>query len=199
MLRLRNRSGGGDWEFFVPQTGHVIKGRHFDQLQHRVRDHLVANGYADVPVEDSILEDYNARKFQKIDPECCYDTGQEPLTDRKLTPMDVVRFTKTLFLHALNKFQLVDQEEAERRAKICSQCHLNRLIHNCNACSNSGLAASTVGKLIGDRQTSLDSVLHSCLHCGCFLKVKVWFPKEVQVATPPDGFEKQPPKECWAL
>ena len=199
MLRLRDRSGGGRWQYLVPYTGHTITGTSFNQLMMNIRKHLNANDLDHITIEEGIVEDYNAQIFSKVNPGCCYDTAIVPLNERRLSWMDVVRFTKTMVKNIAGGSQRVTQEEADRRAAICAGCPLNQATNNCKSCSNSGLAAATIGLLVGDKQTSSHEHLYSCLHCGCFIKAMVWFPKEDLQHTPPDGFEKTPPQNCWKL
>ena len=197
MLMLRDKTGGCHWEFVVPHTGVKITAGSWEQLLYHIRKHLNANGFENATIEEAIIEQYNAELRAKLNPECCYDKGQLEVKDRKLTYMDVVRFTKTMIKNIAGGSKRVSQEEADRRAAICASCNLNVVTDNCITCSNSGAAAAVVGALVGDRKTSSHQALNSCLHCGCFLKAMVWFPVEDLKHSPPSQFQPELPDHCW--
>lgn len=72
----------------------------------------------------------------------------------------------------------VPQEEADRRASICSTCPFNSQPAGCTTC-NRGVLATLAAKVVGGQPTRHDASLQACSICGCELKAKVWLPLEV--------------------
>jgi hypothetical protein len=61
----------------------------------------------------------------------------------------------------------VDQDEAERRADICSRCNFNMASPFCMGCGGARKIIELVGQVKGSRSTSLDHRLQNCGVCGC--------------------------------
>jgi hypothetical protein len=84
----------------------------------------------------------------------------------------------------------VPQEEAERRALICSRCYLNVNVEGCGACHKA------VAEVTKDRKTKLDYMLRACAACKCLLKAKVHFPMET-LDSEAQGVQELYPDFCW--
>lgn len=129
---------------------------------------------------------------ERLDDELCQEhpnypcVEEGPPSERRLTLSDLKNF-----LHAASTFidsgaSFVPQEEAESRAAICARCPLNVPVTGCFGCA--GIANAAMD-FIAQRKTEQDDKLQSCQICGCFMRVKVWMPKQS------DG---QPyPEWCW--
>lgn len=109
---------------------------------------------------------------------------------------NVWRFIETMTSWVMRGGGFVTQEEAERRATICSSgmdgkpCKHNEHINGCMGCKGIG---SALGKILNGRTTSKDQELNVCTACGgCALKAKVWFPREVISVD-----ESKLPSWCW--
>jgi len=88
----------------------------------------------------------------------------------------------------LNGMKPVNQDVANERAKICSECPYNRNEESCGACV---YTAKVITKfLIGKRTTPYDAKLTQCGVCGCGLKAKVHYPPNLK-----DKFEYE--EDCW--
>lgn len=106
--------------------------------------------------------------------------------------------------YILNGGTLVDQNTANIRAQICSGCHNNvpsgesrQNPGGCSACGKMAQAGidSVRAIVLGSRHSSSDSLLKSCLLCGCDLKLKVWFP--VKYFDPDCSQGNKYPTFCW--
>jgi hypothetical protein len=89
----------------------------------------------------------------------------------------------------------VSQEEADRRAEICSACPLNVAIdEGCRSCSAASLIADGMVSFVG-RSTPYDRHLKACAACGCFLKAKVHVSKDILKASGDFDYYSK----CWML
>lgn len=102
----------------------------------------------------------------------------------------IVRWVRAMYAFATQgKFELVSQEEAERRADICSRCPMQISTSGCWGCKG---IAGMLPAIAGARKTSFDGQLKACGVCGCYNAVAVHLPVEVQ------GSESlEFPEWCW--
>jgi len=120
------------------------------------------------------------------------NTNCIPCTKAKQTLgfAQIVRWVRAMYHFAReNKFQLVDQEEAERRAKICAACPYQIATSGCWGCKG---IAGMLPQIAGAKTTSYDQQLKACGVCGCYNAVSVHLPVDVQGS---DGLEF--PSHCW--
>jgi len=92
--------------------------------------------------------------------------------------------------------KFASQEEAERRATICSTCPHN-LIPGENAEEKSAWmewSDNLAIMSIGERKTSHDAILGNCEICSCPLKSKVFWGGKIEL---PEEEERQTIPECW--
>jgi hypothetical protein len=115
-----------------------------------------------------------------------------PCSSRKQTLgfAEIVRWVRAMYQFATTgKFELVSQEEAERRAKICAACPHQIATSGCWGCKG---IAGMLPHIAGARKTSYDLQLKACGICGCFNSVSVHLPVEVQ-----GGENLEFPDFCW--
>lgn len=102
----------------------------------------------------------------------------------------IVRWVKAMYQFAIqNKFEPVDQEEANRRAEICAKCPLQISTSGCWGCKG---IAGMLPSIAGARKTPHDPQLKACGVCGCYNAVSVHIPVSVQQ----DGHLNFP-DYCW--
>lgn len=90
----------------------------------------------------------------------------------------IVRWIKAMYAFAkTNKFELVTQEEAERRAETCAKCPMQVSTSGCWGCQG---IAGFLPHIAGARKTSFDMQLKACGVCGCYNAVSVHLPLEIQ-------------------
>ncbi len=103
---------------------------------------------------------------------------------------EIVRWVRAMYQFAVNgKFELVPQEEAERRAKICAACPHQINTSGCWGCKG---IAGMLPAIAGAKTTSYDQQLKACGICGCYNAVSVHLPVEVQ-----GGENLEFPDFCW--
>lgn len=192
MRRLRNKSiGVPDWfRYTHEETGHTDTAHVYADWIERCHTHR----------KDNNLPPMNAAQFEdqlceQIGPEYCeYQEGDSKdwVDIRRLSLSDVVAFTKVLIAHAFSGGQYVSQEEANRRAKICSTCYFNVNVPGCGACrAVSSLTA-------GNRKTDYDHQLKSCAICKCTNSSQVHFPLTTLAVNSTNEKQSQYPQPfCW--
>lgn len=198
MLRFHWPNNGGDWwQWPVKETGQTIKANNWAMLQDRVRQHLDANGHQDVVIDPDALMDHAARIASQISPGCCFEHEDMKPQNRRLALGDVIRFSRTMLLNLAKGLKRVEQAEADRRGAICANCIHNVTPGGCGGCAGSGVAAATIGLLVGERKTAADAKLQSCQFCGCFNKAQVWFPLEDLQGGMTKTLRAELPDHCW--
>lgn len=102
----------------------------------------------------------------------------------------IVRWVTAMYNFAVKGgFQLVDQEEAERRARICAACPNQIETSGCWGCRG---IAGMLPAIAGARKTESDFQLKACGVCGCYNAISVHLPTSVQ-----GGDDLQFPEWCW--
>lgn len=102
----------------------------------------------------------------------------------------IVRWVKAMYHFATQaNFELVAQDEAERRAEICAKCPMQISASGCWGCKG---IAGMLPAIAGARKTSYDPQLKACGVCGCYNAVSVHLPLEVQ-----QDAHLSFPAHCW--
>lgn len=195
------------WLARQPETGTVIKGLSLRGLIDEVVKYRTANGLPIEPntrrmVENQICETmegeeacHKCRFLEEND-----EKNPKHLRAWNKTLTDLVNFATavkgTLAAKLAGKEIHVSREEANRRAVICSQCRHNLPIASCWGCSQIGKLHM---ELAGNLHTDKDSLLESCGVCGCSLRLKVWFTRDVlKPVSENQGFKAEDfPAWCW--
>lgn len=156
--------------FIVPESGVIVGyGLPYHKIVAAVRDHYIGNGYDTEGLEDKIQEQI----CKRIDPKFCTSSeGYVPSPNAE----DVLKFANFLLTWSMDSFTFVTQEEAERRAEICSKCLHNRMSAGCRVCGWMGKVSEAVGTFLGKRKTVKDPFLNSCAICKCPCRAIVHIP-----------------------
>jgi hypothetical protein len=109
---------------------------------------------------------------------------------RHLTLDKINAFSHAVFEWIRGGRNLVDEEESQRRAKICLGCPFNKTIPSCSCAP----LWSMIKALIPKRR-QIDN-LHICSLCGCSLSASVLMPIEVLEASDKGRGIEYPPY-CW--
>jgi len=178
---------GGFWEVRIPKTGHLIKEVHINNFIGSAVRHVES---MEIDLDGMTVRDWILALWCQQHPDSpCQDT-EKP--DRAFTVEDLKRFASSMGKWvqkvAGGESAWVSQEEAERRAEICSTCIKNQYV----ACGWCGGPVATAVNLLGGRRTSRDDKLQSCEICLCTLRAKVHMPLD---AVDNEGLEW--PSWCW--
>jgi hypothetical protein len=169
---------GGMFRVVDPFTNIECKGTTFDMLFSNVVRQRRANG---APLGLAFEDEVASWICRDYPLECNFVDPDAPV-NRKLHLDDVVRGTEVLlrivkdwarYLMGLADHPLVEQDEANRRAAICSKCPFN--VSFVKPCSGMCPELAAVVNLIrGGRTTPYDGTLQSCSICGCSNVAQVW-------------------------
>jgi hypothetical protein len=121
---------------------------------------------------------------------CLYDDPLRPRPSVSLSWNDVAAGVKTFARWITEGRPYVAQQEADRRALICSRCYLNVNVQGCAGCQKA------VVEVTGNRKTKHDQSLRSCAVCKCFLRAKVHFPVHT-LDTQSEKVQSMYPGFCW--
>jgi hypothetical protein len=102
----------------------------------------------------------------------------------------IVRWVRAMYDFAVNnKFELVQQEVADARAKTCAACPMQIETSGCWGCKG---IAGLLPHIAGAKTTPYDAQLKACGVCGCFNSVAVHMPVSAQ-----GGDNLTFPDWCW--
>ena len=193
----------GGYQYRVPETGAVIKSGSMPELMRAIAKHCVAMDIG-VPSNETV-EDQMCVRMGKSMEQYCVDvkSGQQSLYPPgrpdcgSLTVASVIDATKILFRTKLSG--PVSGAMAEKRAAICSKCEWNQDVAGCKGCSSPALRA-VAESIVGGSTTTHHDDLNTCCLCGCWLRAKVWIPKEIlkDYPKPIEEVKKWAP-HCWLL
>lgn len=189
-LRLKhlNTVPSGGWRYEQPETGEVIRSENY---VHLIRDVIVHRQRNNIPVA-TVEDDIHTYLCNVLGPDWCQykmKSTTQYATEKKYTIYDVQDFVSAV-TQTIKSGGVVSQQEAERRARICAQCPLNKTIAGCYGCKG---IANAVMSLIGARAHGQEGKLRQCGGCGCFLDAKVWVPLDAQPRHPDHSY----PQHCW--
>ena len=125
---------------------------------------------------------------------CRAEPGEDykPMLDqsRRLTLDKIQSFSQAIFEWVRTGGDFVDEEEAQRRAKICLGCPFNKAPNAC-ACSPLWVLIKT----LVPKKRQIDN-LHVCGICGCVNSVAVLMPLTV-IKESLRGRDLIYPSHCW--
>ena len=170
-----------------PVDGFTAHSFEYPDWVNKEKKHLEANG-REVPFDLEIL--MQEQLCLTLPPGWCNYDPPNSVILVQLDWKDVMQAAGTFKDWLLQGRPLVDQEEAERRALICSRCYLNVQITGCGSCQ------SIVEAMAGTLSTKHDRFIRSCAACKCNLKAKVHFPLETLDKHNP-GVQQLYPDHCW--
>ena len=177
-------SSGYAWP--VEATKTVVVSYGFKTLIEAVHKHLKAN---DIPLPVDLERSMNEHACAQF-PENCQEL--DPDAERKVSLwMLAKKFFTAVISAAVDG--LVPQEEAERRALICSTCPNNQPMEAriCEGCWSANFVREAAEKL-STRHTSLDNKLDTCSLCQCRNRLKVHVKREAMADKSIDW-----PSWCW--
>lgn len=171
-----------------PEDGYLSHGWTYDAWVEVAHKHYSANKQPSPPDLETRMQE---QLCKTLPPGwCLYDDPNRPRPSVSLGWNDMARGVEVFTRWTIGGRKTVPQEEAERRAEICSRCYLNVNVQGCSACQQA------VAAIVGDRVTKADHALRSCAVCKCFLRAKVHFPKDL-LDTESNAVQEQYPEFCW--
>lgn len=176
------------YRYVFPDTGHVVHAWTYVDWIDAAKAHLVVNN---LPVSATLEQEMQHQLCLTLPPGfCMYDDDNRPRPNVNLDWGDVMDALKVFGAWVKEGCKYVPQQEAERRAVICSRCYLNVHVGGCSACQKA------VAEVVGEKHTKVDSMLKSCAVCKCVLRAKVHFPLKA-LDRENSGVQQMYPKHCW--
>ena len=170
-----------------PLSGFTSHSFDYSDWVQQEKKHLEANG-REIPFDLELI--MQEQLCMTLPPGWCSYDPPNSVVVTQLDWKDVMRAAATFSSWALKGMPLVEQQEADRRALVCSRCYLNVQITGCGSCQ------AMVDKLAGNLTSKYDPFIRSCAACKCNLKAKVHFPLETLDFENP-GVQELYPEHCW--
>ena len=177
------------WIYVVPETKTPLEAPNFTALVDKAMENYEINN---IKIERSLvsdqIEDYICTRIPS-------GLCKGFVNHFVMTPTQLINGTKNLTRIVINgKDTYVDQDKAEGRALICSNCPGNANIKG--GCKGHGIP-EMIKRLRRGRSTPLDDKLHVCVYCKCFLVLLVHINAAIL-----DKVMKKPgltyyPDHCW--
>lgn len=176
------------FRYVDPEDGFVAHAWTYNDWVPIEAHHLAVNNR---PIPDNLGLLMQDQMCKTLPPGWCnYDDPNRPRPSVSLGWGDVLGGIAVFARWISGGAKYVDQEEADRRAQICSRCYLNVNVDGCGACH------AAVAEVTKDRKTKYDFTLRACAACKCLLKAKVHFPIET-LDTENLSVQELYPDFCW--
>lgn len=175
------------YKYVDPVSGFRAHSFDYTDWVDQERKHLTANG-REVPLDLEIQ--MQEQLCMTLPPGWCNYDPPNAVTVHDLDWPDVMAAAARFSGWLLKGMPTVDQNEADRRAMICTRCYLNVHVGGCSVCQ------AAVAKLSEGLTSKHDAYLKSCAACKCNLKAKVHFPISSLDKENP-GVQKLYPDHCW--
>lgn len=161
------------WYWPVEETKTVVVSYGFPTLIEAIKKHLDAN---DIPIRVELEREIHEFSCQKV-PDSCEELDEKSGEKIKLWYLAKKFFTAVISAATQG---LVSQDEAERRALICSTCPHNggSSLNLCTGGCHTAKFVKEAAEALSTKHTSLDNRLNTCTRCECSLRLKIWIPKE---------------------
>jgi hypothetical protein len=177
MLKLLQRSETppDKYRFTFREDGYRISNFSYDGWLAGIKKHATDNGYVLPENWVALAEDQLCRL---LPPGWCkYEDGRphDGRINARMSLDDVLNGGKVFLEFVKSGGRIVEQEEAERRGRICAGCYMRSSIPGCAPCV--GLS-NLVAEVCGAQSTESDPLLESksCLVFKCPAKANIWIP-----------------------
>ena len=197
-LKLSRETPPGGWRYFQPETRLWFSGD--EQGVYEMAERIVAHRrYANVPrgTIQEVMEDIHNQICERLGPAFCHQKGGGTFfhikkdLSQNIDSQTAIAGTKAFIEFLATGRELVDRQEAFRRAEICRSCHLNTHGKGCVSCNGLNKLVKTVLK-----EERREPGLYICAACGCGLQAKVQVNEEV-IKAADQGRDLTYPAWCW--
>lgn len=178
------------WKLPDPDTQHLHTGRTRAELVSNIVNYRAQNGLPKLDSLDLVIDNYLCTLPENL--------GKCRPVNLRRGLLQYLKGGLTLISNIwYGEKNMVTQEEAERRAKICEFCP-------CNTFPDKGLfiawSDNIMQNSVGDKRVSNYELLGNCDACTCTLKAKVWL-KKGNINLTKDESDKMHlcNDKCWQL
>ncbi len=176
------------FRYVFPETGHIVHAWDFDSWVQSAKNHLQTNNLAE---PSDLAETMQEQLCQTLEPGwCSFDDPNRIRPSTSLSWNDITNGIATFTRWIAAGCQYVAQDEADRRALVCSRCYLNVNVEGCAGCQKA------VQEITRDRKSKYDFALRACGVCHCLLRAKIHFPQSI-LDKEQDSVQEQYPSFCW--
>lgn len=199
MLRLRSitECPPGTYRYVQKETGRRFQNITYPDWIEEIKKHRRANN---IPIGAMFEEEIQHQLCETMPHGVCWDDDPKYqrlwALNRNLTVQNVIDGTKVMARFLVRGRKTVDQEEANRRAKICSNCQFNSREFDCPSCAMKTIH-EVVESIVGNKSTHYDAGLNACRICLCSLKAKVHFPLDILQNDVDKQQDDLLPAHCW--
>ena len=177
------------YRYVHPETGHQTKAIDVTTWFQEARNHLQGNN---LPIPQDLEAKMEDQLCNTIPPEWCDQVDpNKPYVSTSFSWSDVKAGVDVFISWLTGGAKLVPQDEADRRARICSGCYLNVNVEGCATCHK---AASL---LTWAQKTQYDDNLKACAVCHCLNKAQVHFPIDALESSDDSARQAMYPSFCW--
>lgn len=187
----------GGLKYIQKETNTTLTAASMPELLDKVRRHRLGNN---LPIPNEWKQEIEDSLCQTMPVGICRHTIKPtedwllPNAHRPLRMAELLSGARVLGSWMFSGFQKVEQEEADRRSRICAACPFNQEDGGCTICAKAALSEA-VQSVIGNVRSVAHDVLKSCTICGCTLKLAVWTPLDLILKNSPQT--AQQPSWCW--
>jgi len=193
--------GAGSFRFTVPETGYRIDNEHtMKGLLDKVKQHYEDNT---IPLPEDWKEAVEDQLCRQLPSGWCQYTDGSPARSvpQILSAENLIKGVTSLATMVTSSVKgddvFVSQEEANRRAEICSRCYNNINAGFCAGCGTMQRLTSLVAKVKGSRKTPYDRDLQNCGICGCRNEAIVHVNRKVLLSGEKSETTNARPNWCW--
>jgi hypothetical protein len=190
----------GRFSFTVPENGFKIDGYlSIEDLFKKVEDHYRDN---DIPLPNDWKDRVENQICMKLPAGWCNYAGDQNLGFQpNLSAETILKGVKSLAAMAMAGIKgeevWVDQNEANKRAEICTRCFYNMPANFCSGCGAGQAIREMVSKVKGSRTTPSDTNLNSCGVCGCKNEAIVHVNRNLLLTGEKSETTAKRPDWCW--
>jgi hypothetical protein len=200
-LIQKNMIPPGKFTFVVPENGYRISHvMSLDELFDRVYKHYRDNK---IPLPSDWKDRVEDQLCRRLPSRWCnYSNGDEGQGFvPNLSGEKILKGIQSLAAMAMSVAKgeevFVSQDEANKRAEICTRCYYNMTSNFCSGCAVGQAITSTVAKVKGGRTTPLDGLLQSCGICGCKNEAIVHVNRNILLTGEKNETTNARPDWCW--
>jgi hypothetical protein len=190
----------GRFSFTVPENGFKVEGQlSIEDLFRKVEAHYKDNA---IPLPSDWKDRVEDQICRRLPAGWCNYSGEKYVGFQpQLSAETILKGIKSLSAMALAAVKgeevWVDQNEANKRAEICSRCFYNMSSNFCGGCATGQAIREMVSKVKGSRSTPSDANLQSCGVCGCKNEAIVHVNRNLLLTGEKSETTARRPDWCW--
>jgi len=190
------------FNFTCPETGWKTEELSLSELFRKVEKHYKENNLS---LPDNWKDIVENRICEGLPPGWCEFTDGSPSSGHlcavtgEMIIHGVQSLAKLVWESFKGKEVFVPQEESEKRAEICSKCHLNVDTNVCMGCGAMAEMLDKTSNIRKNRTTKWDHMLKNCCICGCRNDTIVHIRNDILQTGESSDITSRYPSWCWKV